>query len=211
MVAPRSPFALLTLLAAVHLRHRHGVAVDDAGIALAAAASWFGIPGIGEPVLIVAGVYAARGRIDIAEVLAFATLGAALGGSAGWLLGRRGGRALWAAPGPLQRLRLATLARGERFFQRYGLLALYVMPSWVAGVNAVPAARFLIANALFAVGWALLVGGGAYLVGPSIEDVVGDLGLAGAVALALLIAGGFAADRLRRRRARRRAADRGAV
>lgn len=204
MVAPRSAFASLALLGAVHLRHRHGVAVDDAGIALAAAASWFGIPGIGEPVLIVAGVYAARGRLDIAEVLVFATLGAAAGGSVGWLLGRRGGRALWAAPGPLQRLRLATLARGERFFERYGLLALYVMPSWVAGVNAVPAVRFLTANAAFAVGWALLVGGGSYLIGPSIEDVVSDLGLIGVLALVALIVGGFAAERLRRLRARRR-------
>ncbi len=203
VVAPRSPFALLALLGVVHLRQRHGVAVDDAGIALAAAASWAGVPGIGEPVLIVAGVYAARGRLDIAEVLVVAFAGAAVGGSLGWLLGRRGGRALWAAPGPLLRLRLAALVRGERFFERYGLLALYLAPSWVAGVNDVRAARFLTANALFAVGWTLMVGGGAYLIGPSIEDVVSDLGLFGGIALVLLIVGGFAADRLRRRRMRR--------
>jgi membrane protein DedA with SNARE-associated domain len=179
------------------------VAPDDAGIALAAAATWAGIPGIGEPVLIVAGVYAARGRLDIAEVLVFAFAGAALGGSVGWLLGRRGGRALWAAPGPLRRLRLAALAHGERFFDRYGLLALYLAPSWVAGVHDVPAARFLTANAAFAVGWALLVGGGAYLLGPSIEDVLTGLGVAGGVTLAGLLLGGVAAGLLRRRRARR--------
>ena len=40
--------------------HFHGPTIDYVGLALAAAASWVGVPGPGEPVLIAAGVFAAR-------------------------------------------------------------------------------------------------------------------------------------------------------
>ena len=63
-----------------------------------------------------------------------------------------------------------------------------------------PAARFLPLNALCAAAWTLLVGGGAYLAGPSIADVVGDLGLAGAVVLGVLLLAGTGAALLRRQR-----------
>lgn len=188
-------------LGALHERvNLHGSPVDLVGVALAAAASWIGVPGPGEPVLIAAGVYAARGKLDLPELLVVAWAAATAGGVAGWLLGRQGGRALWTAPGPLQRWRIVSLARGERFFERYSLLAIYLAPSWVAGIHGVRASRYLPANAVCAVIWTLLVGLGAYLVGPPIEDVVSDVGLATTVGLVALVVLFVVGERWRRRR-----------
>jgi membrane protein DedA with SNARE-associated domain len=189
--------AALLALGVFHT-HLHG-GFDYAGVALAAAASWIGVPGPGEPVLIAAGIFAARGRVDIVEVLLVAWAGATAGGVAGWLIGRRGGRALGTVSGPFLRIRLAALARGERFFERYGALGVYLAPSWITGINGMRAARFLPLNAFWALVWTLVVGGGAYLIGPSIEDVVADLGLVGGIVLALLVLAGIGGALLRRR------------
>jgi membrane protein DedA with SNARE-associated domain len=47
--------------------------------------------------------------------------------------------------------------------------------------------RFLPANAISAFAWALSVGLGAYLVGPSIADIVTDAGLAGGALIGALL------------------------
>jgi membrane protein DedA with SNARE-associated domain len=180
--------------------HFHGPPVGYVGLAMAAAASWLGVPGPGEPVLIAAAVYAARGKLDLLEVLLVAWAGATAGGTVGWLVGRRFGAALVAAPGPFRRQRAHAADRGARFFDRYGVLAVYLAPSWVAGAVAMRAARFLPANAIAGAVWAVLVGVAAYAVGPSVADLIGDLGLAGLVILGALVVVGAAATLVRRRR-----------
>src|SRR5690348_11507353 len=111
-------------LAAVHLQyHLHGSSFGYVAIGLGAAASWAGVPGPGEPALIAGAIFARRGRLDLLEVLVIAWLGAMLGGVAGWAIGRRAGQALVSAPGPLYRLRLRAMTRGERFFERFGVVA----------------------------------------------------------------------------------------
>src|SRR5690349_8579684 len=85
---------------------RHmGSPLDYAGLGLAALAGWIGVPGLGEGALIAAGVYAARGRLDITEVVVVACIGATIGGMAGWLLGLKLGRSVFAGPGPFLRAR----------------------------------------------------------------------------------------------------------
>src|SRR2546421_360740 len=69
----------------------HSPSIDYAGVGLAATAGWAGVPGLGETALIAAGVLAAHGQLDIAEVVAVAFVGAAAGGVAGWLLGMKHG------------------------------------------------------------------------------------------------------------------------
>jgi membrane-associated protein len=151
-------------------------------------------------VLITAGIYAARGRLDIAEVLLVAWTGAFAGGMGGWLIGHRGGRRLITAPGPLRHQRERAVKRGERFFHRYGVLAVYFAPSWVAGAVGMHVRRFVVANALAALAWTLLIGVGAYEVGPSIVDVVADVGIAGGVVIGVLLAAGGIGALIRRRR-----------
>src|SRR5689334_4175691 len=52
------------------VRHNfHGPPFDYVRLAAAAAASWLGVPGPGEPVLLAAGVLAAHHRLDIESVI----------------------------------------------------------------------------------------------------------------------------------------------
>lgn len=193
--------ATLVLALTLHLHHRfHGSPIGYAGLAAAAAASWIGVPGPGEPVLIAAGVFAAKHKLDIASVLFVAWAGATLGGVAGWLIGLKAGRAFVAAPGPLHRLRLNALARGEAVFARVPVIAIVLTPSWVAGIHGVRAALYLPVNAIAAAVWALAIGLGGYYVGPTVVDLVGDLGVVTGIGLLVLILAGVGAAVLRRRR-----------
>ena len=182
----------------------HGPSIGYAAIALAAAVSWFGLPGPGEAVLIAAGVLAAHHRLDIAMVIALAVAGAIAGGVAGWLVGMKASRPLLTARGPLRRTRRALIARGERFFERHGPLGVFATPSWAAGVHNMRASRFLPLNAIAAIGWAAAYGGAAFLLGPDIANALGDFGAAlPVIALALLL-GFLVVRRWRRSRPRLR-------
>jgi membrane protein DedA with SNARE-associated domain len=197
LLGPR--LATLAVLAIHHHQVRSGV--DYVGVFLAAGVSWAALPGPGEAALIAAGISAAHGHLDLTAVMAVAWAGASAGGTAGWMIGVKGGRGLLTAPGPLRHLRLGLIARGDRFYERYGPLAVLFTPSWIAGIHRMRASRFLLANALSALIWALSIGVGAYLIGPSITDIVADAGLAGGAAVAVLVLVAFT---LARRRASRR-------
>jgi membrane protein DedA with SNARE-associated domain len=193
------------IVAALHVHHHvRGPRLDYVGVALGAALGWLGIFGPGEAVLIAAGIAASRGRLDIVAVIVSAWIGATAGGVGGWLVGRYGGRRVVLAGRWLRGARARALEHGNRFFERYGLLAVYFAPSWTAGINAMRAERFLPANAVCALVWALLVGLGSYLIGPSIREIAQDIGIFGATSIvAAALAAVFARAWLRRRRARR--------
>jgi membrane protein DedA with SNARE-associated domain len=173
---------------ALQHHYPHHSPVDYVGVFLAAGASWVALPGPGEAALIAASISAAHGRLDLAIVLAVAWAGAVAGGTAGWIVGIKGGRGVLTAPGPLHHLRLALIARGDRFYERYGPIAVLFTPSWTAGIHAMRASRFLAFNAASALVWALSIGLGAYFVGPSITDIVDDAGTAGGIVIGVLVA-----------------------
>jgi len=184
---PLGSLLMLGVLAVLH-HHAHDSAADYVGVFLAAGASWVAIPGPGEAALIAAGISAAHGRLDLAAVLAVAWAGACVGGTAGWIVGIKGGRGVLTSPGPLHHVRLGLIARGDRFYERYGPIAVLFTPSWVAGIHAMRTSRFLLANAASALAWALSIGLGAYFVGPSITDIVADAGTAGGIVFGVLVA-----------------------
>jgi membrane protein DedA with SNARE-associated domain len=204
----RAVVALKTLLiagVAFALHHRfHGPPIDYLGLAAAAAASWVGIPGPGEPVLIAAGVFAARHRLDIWSVVVIAWAAAAAGGVAGWLIGMKAGRAVLTTRGPLHGARRRALARGDEVFRRWPVVAILLTPSWIAGIHRVRARVYLPTNAAGAALWAVVIGVGAYLVGPAIVDVANDLGWVSLAGLGALIVVGVALEIARRRRRRGR-------
>jgi membrane protein DedA with SNARE-associated domain len=191
--------AVLALV--LHLHHRfHGPTVDYLGLGAAAGASWFGVPGPGEPVLIAESIFAARHDLDIISVIGVAWLGASLGGLGGWLLGLKAGRAVMCAPGPLRKLRVGAVKRGEEVFHRHPVVAILLTPSWVAGIHRPSPAIFVGVNELGAAIWAAGIGLAAYFVGPSVVDFVADLGTVTAVALGVLLVVTFGGQLMRRRR-----------
>ena len=105
----------------------------------------------------------------------------------------------------MRRRRERILEHGNRFFERFGWIAVYFAPSWAAGINAMSPARFITANAVCTLVWALLLGLGSYVVGPSIRDIAADVGLYGVIAIVVIGAVAAVSTRigLRRRRARR--------
>ena len=190
------------LLIGAHAARRfRGHPAGYLAIAVAAFGSWAGLPGPGEAALIAGGAFAARGRLDIVQVELFAFAGAVAGGMVGWALGRRfGGFA--DRPGPLLRLRRRSLRAGERFYDRFGPLAIFLTPSWVAGIHRVTPVRFTVFNAASAAVWTAIYGLTTYIAGPRVADFFRDIGAWASLALVLVaaVSGGFAFLRRRRRR-----------
>jgi membrane protein DedA with SNARE-associated domain len=191
-------------LGAVAHHHVEGPAVDYYGLAAAAAATWIGVPGPGEPVLIAAGVLAAKHKLDLTTVLLVAWAAATAGGIIGWAIGLKAGRGLLTARGPLHGLRLRAVARGEKIFERYAVIAVLLTPSWIAGIHRVRSSVYQPTNAAAAAVWAGAIGVGSYLAGPAVLDVVNDYGTGTAVIVAVVIVAGLGLELGRRHRLRSR-------
>lgn len=195
---------------ALHVFHHvKGPAFDYVGIALACFASWAGLPGPGESLLLAAGVIAAKHKLDMTPVLAVAFLGATAGGVVGWAVGRVAGRSVLTAPGPLRRFRLDAVAKGEDAFKRVEWIAIVMTPSWVAGIYRSRPLIYNLVNALSAAAWALAIGIGGYFIGPPVLEFIDDFGTAGTViAVALVVIAVAATVRRRWRSAGKRHAER---
>ncbi len=201
--------ALVALVTAVaghahHHHHHHLQSVGMVGLAIGAFASWAGVPGPGEPLLIGAAVLAARGKLSLEAVLLTAFVAATIGGVVGWIAGMKGGRALMERRGPLLRLRLRALRRGEEVFQRAPALSVLLAPSWVCGIHHVRSALYLPLNAASAVLWTLGIGLSAYFVGPPVVDLVNDAGTALIIGFGVLVIVGLLVGSIARRRTRAR-------
>lgn len=177
---------MLTL--ALHFFHHvRGAAVDYVGVGVASFASWAGLPGPGESVLIATGVLAARHHLDITPVVLWATVGANLGGIVGWLLGMKAGRAVLTRPGPLYEVRRQAAARGDEVFHRLEVVAILLTPSWVAGIHRARARLYLPTNGLSALAWSVGFGVASYYAGPPVLEFASDFGTIGTIGLVALI------------------------
>jgi membrane protein DedA with SNARE-associated domain len=88
----------------------HGLPLLFAAVAIES----FGIPVPGETALIAVGVLASQGHYSIVTVIALAAAAAIIGDNLGfWLIGRRGGRALIARFGWVERRTQHVLPRAE--------------------------------------------------------------------------------------------------
>lgn len=189
----------------IHIHHYRGPAIDYGALAIASFASFVGVPGPGEGVLIAAAVLASKHNLGLESVLVVAFLGATAGGIAGYVAGRWAGRGLWTAPGPLRKLRIRAIDRGEEVFERYTVLAVVLTPSWIAGIHRVELSTYNLINVVSAVVWAAGIGIAAYLVGPSVIDAVEDAGTLVTVIAGVILAALIGAEVMRRRRKRARA------
>lgn len=203
----RPPVLILAFHFHLHFHHFHGAAIDYVGLAAAAFASWAGVPGPGEPVLIATAVLASKHHLDITGLLLVAWVAATAGGIVGWLLGMWGGRRILTFPGPLRKFREGAVARGDKIFERHPVIAVVMTPPWIAGIHRVRPPVYLAINAVSAAVWAAGIGLGAYYAGPSIIDLADDFGVVTVIGVVALVAIAVGGELLRRRRrAARRAA-----
>lgn len=163
----------------------------------AAEASLFvGLVVPGETAVLVGGVIAHGGSLPLAAVIAAASFGAVIGDQIGFLVGRRYGDGLLRRI-PARVRRSGQLERALGLIRRHGALAV-AMGRWAAGLRAlvpgvagmtgVSQARFTIANATSGVGWAATMAVLGYLAGASYRRVESQLGVAGDVLVALIVA-----------------------
>jgi membrane protein DedA with SNARE-associated domain len=171
-------------------------------VAVASFLSWVGLPGPGEAVLIAAAVFASKHKLDIAPIVLVAFVAATVGGIVGWLIGLYAGRSVLLAPGPLHTARLNAAARGEELFKRKEVLAILLCPPWVAGINRSHTGVYMLTNAASAAVWAVVLGVGAYYIGPPILDVFGDIGTIATVGFLVVVGGLVGVEMVRRRRRR---------
>jgi membrane protein DedA with SNARE-associated domain len=197
--------ALLHIHLHLAMHHRfHGPPVDYYGLAAAAAASWIGLPGPGEPILLAAGILAAKHDLSLWPVVLVAWVAATVGGIVGWAIGWKAGRAVFTAPGPLRWLRVRTVQRGEEIFEAHPVVAILMTPAFVAGIHRVRSSVYQPINAISAAAWAVGIGVGGYLIGPPVLDWFQDLGTGFTIVIIAVVGAIVALEVTRRHRRRAR-------
>ena len=146
-----------------------------------------GVPVPGEALLISAALYAgSTQRLTITSVVIVAAIAATAGGMIGYLIGRSIGLPLLVRYGGHVGLDERRLKVGQYLFLRHGgkivffgrfVDILRMFAGLLAGVNRMNWPHFLLMNALGAICWALLLGGGAYRLGVQMKRVAGPVGL----------------------------------
>jgi len=172
-----------------------------------------GIPLPGETAVIFAGLSAAAGHLSIVAVIVVAAAGAIIGDNIGFVIGRKGGRALLERPGRFAEERRRVLEIGDPFFERHGPKAVFlgrwitglrVWTSWLAGASDMRWPTFMLWNALGGTAWATSVALAAYYGGTGVEKVFSKIGLYGGIAAGVIVV--LAVVYVRRRLKLRRAA-----
>lgn len=171
-----------------------------------------GVPLPGETAVIFAGLAASQHKLSIVAVIVVAAGGAIIGDNIGFVIGRRGGRALLERPGRFYDERKRVLEIGDPFFARHGPKAVFlgrwitglrVWTSWLAGASEMRWRTFLVWNALGGIAWATSVALAAYYGGNGVKSVFSKIGLYGGIAAGVLVvlAVGYVWWRLKKRRA----------
>jgi membrane protein DedA with SNARE-associated domain len=168
-----------------------------------------GVPLPGETALLTAGATAARGRLDIAWVIAIAAAGAIVGDNTGYWIGRRGGLPLVHRYGRVLRVTDAKLERVRAVFERHGAKTVFfgrfiaLLRTWaavLAGVGQMRYRTFMLFNALGGITWAAIIGMLGYLFGrnlPRLEHFVRNTGWV-LVVVVVVVGGGIVWWRRRR-------------
>ena len=159
-----------------------------------------GVPLPGETTLVAAALLASQDRLSLVWVIAAAAIGAIVGDSTGYAIGRRYGRGLYDRLGRRSHHFSADrIASAERYFHRYGMWTVFfgrfvallrILAGPMSGSLRMHYPRFLIANATGGILWASLVAVVAYKIGEHASKIFGQASLIAlaAVAAALVTA-----------------------
>lgn len=170
-------------------------------------ALFFGFVLPGETVVIVGGVLASQGRLELAVLIPLVVVAAIAGDSVGYEVGKWVGpkfvesRFLRTRQGGIHKAQDLLARRGQSavFLGRFTAFFRAMMPA-LAGASHMPYRRFLPANAAGGIVWGVgtvLLG---YFVGTAYERIAARIGQGLAVAAAIAAIAAFVVWRVRRRR-----------
>jgi membrane protein DedA with SNARE-associated domain/diacylglycerol kinase family enzyme len=134
-----------------------------AGFAFLETGAFVGLAVPGETAVVVGGVVAERGAVELVPLIGLVWLAAAAGDLVSYLLGRRLGRPFLERHGPRFQLTPDRLARVDRFYERHGGKAVLLgrftgliraVSPFVAGASGLALGRFLAWSAAGALLWA---------------------------------------------------------
>ena len=167
------------------------------GIAVVVGLESTGLPIPGETTLIAASYLAATGHLSLPLVIGSAAVGAVIGDSLGYLIGRKGGRRFLERYGKYLHLTSEKLMYAEDHFARYGAATVFfgrffallrVLAGPLAGASKMPYRSFLAANVAGAVTWATTIGSLAYFFGKPVVTFLSSVGLWALVGLVVFVA-----------------------
>ena len=167
-----------------------------------------GVPSPGETALVLAAVLASQGKLQIWLVILIGVVSAIVGDNLGYLLGRKLGREVLIARGPLHEHRRRAIEAGDRFFARHGPKAVFIArwialvrfaAAWLAGIDRMPFRQFFFWNALGGITWGITFGLVGYFGGHAAANVLAQAGIIGAIVLGVVVLGAFAYVKLRGR------------
>ena len=175
----------------------YGLWILFAGVMLVS----MGVPVPGEALLISAALYAGSTQnLTITSVIMVAAVAATAGSTIGYLIGRLVGLPLLVQYGRHIWLDERRLKVGQYLFLRHGgkiiffgrfVDVLRMFAGLLAGVNRMNWPYFMLMNALGAICWSLVLGGGAYRLGVQMKRVAGPAGLLLLIMAIVLVAGGI--------------------
>jgi membrane-associated protein len=166
------------------------------GLAFLETGAFVGLIAPGETAIVLGGVVAARGGVDLVPVLLVAWGGAALGDLASFALGSRLGRHFLLTHGPRVGMTAPRLQRVEDFYARHGAKAILVgrfiglvraVSPFLAGASGLRLRAFLPWSVLGTALWASAFTLAGYAFNASFSQASGAL-THGALALAVLAA-----------------------
>ena len=135
-----------------------------------------GIKGKGDADMIAAGTLEGEGRLNIGVVVVTYIAGWLLGSLAGYIVGRRGGRALLEHKGRLEKRRRKMLVKGDETLGHHNLVASVTLHAYVYGVFRVRLHVFLLGELVYGAFFIVLYEGLSYLFGEEVDKRIGDDG-----------------------------------
>ncbi|PVG82908.1 DedA family protein [Nocardioides gansuensis] len=166
-------------------------------LVLAESALFVGFVLPGEASVLLGGMLASLGRLDLAVLVPLVIAAAVTGDAIGFWVGRRCGP--WLLERPLMRRHADRVERLRDFIRRRGGWAILTgrftaliraMTPLVAGMSGLGWRTFLVYDVVGGVAWAGGVALLGYAAGQSYTQVADRIGQAGAAVVALLVAGG---------------------
>jgi membrane protein DedA with SNARE-associated domain len=188
-------FEFLSLETIQEIAKQYGYLAVFLGIALES----LGIPIPGETITIVGGFLAGSGELDYWLVLGTASIGAVLGSSIGYWIGKLGGWALLERAGRLFRISEAQLIEVKRefgenagravFFGRF-VAFLRILASPMAGIVGMPFPQFMLFNLAGATVWASVMVTLSFFLGRIVplEQLISWVAKFAIIALILVVA-----------------------